>query len=154
MTQLFGRKIQVTFGTRSGTDTVIYYEDFNIDFNISRTIDGKTADSCNLKIHNINPGNIAEYTNAPDPFLRIAAGYEGNFGTIFDGDIIFTNTYMNGVDRITSIDAGDGDKAIDEVTINKSFAAEIKISDVIKDLVDTMKKNGKVIVDGVVSAMV
>jgi len=154
MVQLLGRKLTVSIGARSADTEISYNEDFQITFTIKRSIDGKTPDTLNCSLFNVDFDNIWEYLFLDDAYIRIQGGYEGVFGTIFEGDITNATQHIDGVNLVTEITAGDGEVAIEETNINKSYSPDINVSDVIDDLINTIVKNGEIVKDGFVNGQI
>ena len=148
---LFKRRCDVTIGTRSGSDQKVYSEQFKIDFSVTRTIDGRTPDTCTCTIYNADESLFINFLELEDAFIRIEAGYGENFGTIFDGDVVFAYQNYKGPDRVTVIEAKDGEKAINDATLVKSYAPKVSIKDIVNDLVGTLKTVGKVTVSSIAS---
>jgi len=148
MTQLLGRKLSVFIGAYSENEERVYTEDFNIDFTVKKTIDGKTPDTLTCSLYNVDRQNIWNYLFLDDAYIRLEGGYKELYGTLFQGDITNATQYTEGVNLITEIDAGDGDQAINEVDINKAFAPEINIKSVLDDILNAITKNSNIIVDG------
>ncbi|MCK4883523.1 MAG: hypothetical protein KAS30_01505 [Candidatus Diapherotrites archaeon] len=97
-------------------------EGLKITFNISKS-EAQTPNKATIRVYNLNPDTLTKIQNE---FTRITlqAGYESNFGVIFDGEIKSTRKGKeNGTDTFLDISAGDGDVAYNFAIVNQTLAA-------------------------------
>lgn len=91
--------------------------------------DVETPNSAEIQVYNLAPETVSRIRRE---FTRVvlAAGYVGNSGIIFDGQIRQARTWReNGVDTVLSILAADGDRAYNFATVNTTLAAGSKPAD-------------------------
>jgi len=136
---MFGHKLKLTIGTRSGSLEKVYDENMQIDFTINRTKEGKTADTANIMIYNADKTTYNTYFTADDCYVKIEAGYQDDeFGMLFNGDVITASQFLSGVDYVIDIQCGDGIKAIDMMQMNKGYAPGVSIGTILDEVVDGM----------------
>lgn len=85
--------------------------------------DNETPNGAEFKIYNLAENTLSRIRRE---FTRIVlqAGYQGNIGVIFDGNIESTRAGSdNGVDTWLEITAADADRAYNFSTVNKTLAA-------------------------------
>ena len=91
-----------------------------------------------------NPGKITIYNLNKDSRgfmeqkglkVRLLVGYLNSLAQIYLGDIQKVKHEKSGVDWVTHIEAGDGEQAIQDATIDKSYQPGVNIKSVIGDLV-------------------
>lgn len=85
--------------------------------------DVETPNSAEISVYNLSSETQSRIRRE---FTRVvlAAGYEGNCGVIFEGNIRQVRTWReNGVDAVLHILAADGDRAYNFATVNTSLAA-------------------------------
>lgn len=127
MTRQYKRKVQVIVG---GGGEGLVIEDLRVDFDIKKTAKGEPNEATVL-LYNLNPANEVkvkeEYAE-----IAVSAGYEGAVLTIFLGQIKFATVYQEGLDRITKITAGDGEKDYRQATMNITMAAGTSDVDVVE----------------------
>ena len=110
-----------------------------IKFTIKKK-DAQSPNTCEARIWNLAPDTVnqiqKEFTQ-----LQLQAGYQGNFGLIFKGNIKqIIKGKENGVDTYIDIIAGDGDQAYNFSVINTTLKAGSKPQDHINAAVKTMNQ--------------
>ena len=118
--QQFGRKVSLIIGFDSGE--ALDVSDLRIVYRVQRG-DLQTPNSARIRVYNVS---AATARRAQKEFTRVVlqAGYEGNFGIIFDGSIkqvrrgreSQTTTFLD-------ITAADGDSAYNFAVVNTTLAA-------------------------------
>lgn len=118
--QQFGRKVSLIIGFDSGE--ALDVSDLRIVYRVQRA-DLQTPNSARIRVYNVS---AATARRAQKEFTRVVlqAGYEGNFGIIFDGSIkqvrrgreSQTTTFLD-------ITAADGDSAYNFAVVNTTLAA-------------------------------
>lgn len=91
--------------------------------------DVETPNSAEINVYNLSEDTISKIRRE---FTRVIlqAGYQGNAGIIFDGQIRQARNWREGgVDTVLSILAADGDRAYNFATVNTSLAAGSKPAD-------------------------
>lgn len=112
-----------------------------IKFSVKRS-DTPTPNTADIRVYNVE---LQTALRIRKEFTRVIlqAGYEGNYGVIFSGNIkqvllareSATDTYID-------IIAGDGDRAYNYAMVNKSLAAGSTLSDQINTVADSMSEKG------------
>src|SRR5690606_9309413 len=101
---------------------------FQVDF------DNKPeTNTAEIKIYNLSDDTIARIKRGQNLILN--AGYVGDVGTIFAGDITKVVTEWEGTDKITRIVAGDGAEAWLNATVSKTYRPGIRASQIIRDII-------------------
>jgi archaellin len=99
-----------------------------ITFTVEKT-ENETPNHAQIKIYNLAKGTENQIINE---FTRVIlqAGYQENFGVIFDGEIVQSKRGReNGTDNYVIIDASDGDSAYNYAIVNTTLAAGSSQSD-------------------------
>lgn len=94
---------------------------------------------CHIEIFNLGTDNraiLSKYKQVP---VLLKAGYKGNVGVIFHGDMIRFSHIKEGPTWRTVLANGDGAKAIQSERINKSFSKGTPVKTVIKELAEQLK---------------
>ncbi len=99
-----------------------------ISFAIKKT-DGQTPNTASIKIYNL-AAETAKKIQKEFTSVTLQAGYESNYGVIFDGNIKrCTLGRENVVDHYIDIQAADGDEAYNFAVVNATLAAGAKQRD-------------------------
>lgn len=122
----------------SNNGTGIDVSELRITFEITKT-ENETPNSAQIKIYNLAKDTenqiIKEFTR-----VTLQAGYQENFGIIFDGEIVQSKRGRdNGTDSYVVIDASDGDSSYNYSTINTTLSAGSTQADHINAVVGAMK---------------
>jgi len=80
--------------------------------------------------------------------LILNAGYEGDVRLLFKGEIRNVFQSKNGVDRLVTIYAGDGERDWQNASFNKTFTESVSISAAIKDVLKTFDEVTVGVVEG------
>lgn len=104
--------------------------------------DTETPNSAEINVYNLSDDTAAkirrEFTQ-----VNLAAGYEGNVGTIFRGNIRQVRLWReNGVDTVLAILAADGDRAYNFATVNTTLAAGSRPADRVRVCQGSMESKG------------
>ena len=135
----YSRKVSVIVGGAGGEG--LDFSQFRVKFTIRRG-DYQTPNSADVRIYNVAD---ATANRIKKEFTRIAihAGYEGNYGLIFDGTIKQARAgRIDAVDSYIDITAADGDQAYNFSTIALSLAAGATPADAVQVFVGAMAKQG------------
>jgi hypothetical protein len=137
MALLFNRTASLTVGKEGAAGVKLLNN--RIAFAIEKTSESN-ANTAKISIYNLNPTHRQQF-ESKDLVMILEAGYEGFDndrleGVLFQGDIAFgkTQTVKNGPDYITTVEAGDGEKALRQDHFEKSYGAGTFLSSVINDL--------------------
>lgn len=113
----------------------------SINFAIKKT-DGQTPNTALIRVFNLNKDTQARIKKE---FTRVTlqAGYESNYGVIFDGNVKhYTTGRENVVDHYLDIQAADGDEAYNFAVVNATLAAGAKQRDQIEAASKQMQQLG------------
>lgn len=138
-TQQYLRKLSIALGTPSGD--ALEFSDFRVKFEIRRG-DWQTPNSADVTIYNLSDATKNRVTKEFTQ-LAVQAGYPGNFGIIFTGEV---KQYRNGresqTDNYLKITAADGDRAYNFATLALTLAAGTKPKDEIQAMLASMASFG------------
>lgn len=112
-----------------------------IQFKIKKS-DAQTPNTAEIRVYNLAPDTAKQIRKE---FKRVVlqAGYESNYGVIFDGNIKQVRFGReNGTDTYIDIAAGDGDDAYNFAVVNTTLAAGAKQSDQIGAAANSMSGRG------------
>ena len=112
-----------------------------INFAIKKT-DGQTPNTAAIRVYNLSDDTVKRIKKE---FTRVTlqAGYESNYGVIFDGNVKqFTEGRENVVDSFLDIQAADGDESYNFAVVNATLAAGAKQRDQIQAAAKTMQQLG------------
>ena len=112
-----------------------------IQFKIKKS-DAQTPNTADIRVYNLAPDTAKQIRKE---FKRVVlqAGYESNYGVIFDGNIKQVRMGReNGTDTYIDIAAGDGDDAYNYAVVNTTLAAGAKQSDQINAAAGSMASKG------------
>lgn len=125
------RYIEVVFDSKS-----VKLSDFDVEFTHAFNLD-EEPNECEIYIKNLSKNTINSYIRK-DKRLIINAGYQGNFGTVFNGYIADTDTGWSGTDKDTQIIGFDATEQYLNAFISKTYVpgtlASVIINDVLKGM--------------------
>lgn len=141
MTQLYLRKVSITVADASGN--ALDVSNLRCKFIVKQhTL--QNPNTCDLRIYNLSASTLnrikvgGEFTR-----VRMTAGYDGQYGLIFDGSIVQTkNGRESKVDTFLDVIAADGDQAYNFATVNGTLAAGHTAEDHLKMVIDSMRPHG------------
>lgn len=117
-TQQYLRKVQLVVSGQNGSGLDL--SNLRIKFNVKRS-DTATPNTADIRIYNLAPETALQIRNEFTHVL-LQAGYEGNFGVIFQGNIKQTIIGReSATDTFLDILAGDGDKAYNFAVVNQTL---------------------------------
>jgi hypothetical protein len=112
-------------------------EGLRVTFTIERD-DKTTANTAEVQIYNLNQSEISGLSRIPLR-LSIEAGYGSEMGVIFVGDVTLSpGTSYDGTDRVTTLQAKDGGRAIKHARVNRSIRSATKVYDVVREAIAAM----------------
>ncbi len=120
MTKQYLRKASLIIGEDAGN--AVDFSALRFTFDIRRG-DMQTPNSARIRVYNVAPDTANRVRNE---FTRVVlqAGYEGNYGIIFDGTLIQARYEReNATDTYLDIKAADGDKAYNFAVVSTTLAA-------------------------------
>lgn len=133
MADLFGRSFELAIGVEGQEGILI--KDLRVVFKVEKDLESK-PNNVAIDIYNLNSASKA-FIEQKNTTVILNAGYGENPKTIFIGDIAKSVTRIQGADMITTIDAGDGEKAYASKYINMSKGPGAKFGDVLNSLLNT-----------------
>lgn len=117
-TRQWKRRAEVIIG-KAGSGIAV--TDLRIVFEVEKTSDS-APNKATIKIYNLAPWNEEKIKHEFDEVL-LNVGYEGNIKLLFRGSIRHVYRYFEKGNRITEIDAGDGEKDLRTAFVNETMAA-------------------------------
>jgi hypothetical protein len=115
---LFERTVSFQFGVAGQYGK--RFTDLRVVFDIERTSTSE-PNKCKMAIYNLTKDSRA-LAEKEKMQVILQAGYGGRNETIFQGDVGRAMSRREGADIITEFEAGDGEAAYNDSTVNKSFA--------------------------------
>lgn len=94
----------------------------------------RNPNGCEIAVWNLSPSSRAALAKLANVPVRLEAGYVGDVGVIFQGDLRSARSRREGTDAVTRVSGGDGEVKIRTARINRTFAAGTPIGTVIGDL--------------------
>lgn len=129
MMDLFRRKISLSAGKVFEPPLTIY---FDIPFD-----DSESVNEAVITVYNLSQGSIAGIKT--DTSVSLTAGYEADYGLIFQGLAKGVETTWQGVDKITEINCIDDSREYLKAQVNETFAPGTTASTVLKFLIGKAK---------------
>jgi hypothetical protein len=143
------RKVRLR-ASGSGSTILINHEpqaksDLTIAFDVEKGI-SSTQNTAEIQLWNLSESHRNALGKELDEVL-LEAGYwppgeANNVGIIFHGNIRDVEHTRSGPDIITTLSTGDGDKAVRNATISRSYKAGTKVETVIEDIQKELEKEG------------
>lgn len=137
--RLFGRSLRVVVST-------IQIEGLRVAFDIVKTIEPE-PNTCVLSIYNLNETRRGQLsTLATNKILipvAVEAGYvEGPTEQLYLGAARRVYSRYDGADIVTTIESGDGEKAMRDAKIQKTIPKGAPISQAVKEIVKALQAEG------------
>lgn len=144
MARQYKRAYDLTVIPTDGESRII--KQLRVNFEITKSV-LSFPNLCRLDIYNPNGDTLAVLQKK---FTKIVlnAGYGGNLRLLFKGEIRNVFQSRNGVDRITTIYAGDGERDWQNATFNKTFTENITISSAIEEVLKSFKEVTTGVING------
>lgn len=138
MTSQYQRKISIVVGD-AASGKAFDLSSFRCVFNVSQAV-VQTPTTCDLKIYNLSPDTVKNLTGSS---LFISAGYEGQYGQIFQGNII-QRIYgvENSVDSYLNIIATDSIVAYNNAKLNIVLASGYTDKDIYEAILKSFGEYG------------
>lgn len=70
--------------------------------------------------------------------VRLEAGYDGEYAQLFVGDLRYGSSTLDGVDWMTRLEVGDGDRAYNHARVKRSYKSGVSKSTVLQDIAKSM----------------
>ena len=121
MTQLYNRAVTLYVGDTAGNGLDL--SEMQIKFD-TRNGDFQTPNTCTIRVYNLSAATTQQLKAKEFTTVVLKAGYVGNFGIIFSGQIRYVYVgHETNIDSYIDIVAADGDAAYNFSVINTSLAA-------------------------------
>lgn len=118
-----------------------------ISFEITKDLQG-FPNLAKIQVYNLSEESRSKIQDTFESVI-LSVGYGEDLSTIFTGDIRNVQKVRRGVDIITEIYGGDGNKDFAEAYFNKSFVAGTSVTDIINEV----KKEFKTVASGVIQGI-
>ena len=130
--RLFNRRWRVQIGTLDVSQCAI-------KFKAARSLYGY-AGTAELEVRNLTQEHRDEILASPrrTTFVEVIAGYAEGMSLIFRGDKRKTIPVREGADWIVKITAGDGEHALRNARVGRSFASGSTVQQVVQHIADAM----------------
>jgi hypothetical protein len=140
MPKQYLRKISLVVGSPGGQ--ALDLSDLQFKFQVRRG-DFQTPNSATIRVYNLSDQTVKKLQTKEFSQLVLQAGYEGNYGTIFNGTIKYKyKGHESAIDSYLDLVAADGDSAYNFAVINTSLAAGSKPEDHLSAISSAMETYG------------
>lgn len=126
MAEFYGRVVEVLIGPRGQNGRL--FRDLRISFKIEKSLES-TPNQAVIEIYNLSKESRS-LVEQQGSIIQLRAGYGETAKILYLGDIARTTTKRSGPDIITAIEAGDGEFAYQNATVNLSLGPGAKYSQV------------------------
>jgi hypothetical protein len=120
--------------SRSNIQTEI--TDLRVQFRVRKDL-AKTPNTCDVTITNLNDTTRADLETKP-LLVQLQAGYDDVYRFMFLGDLRFCMTKIDGPQWHTLLQLGDGDCHYKWARMNRSYGANTKVKQVLRDAARSM----------------
>ena len=152
---LWDRSIAVSFGPKGKENEGVKITGLRISFEITKTSES-TPNTAKINIYNLSPEHRALLETSEDLGIILETGYGGNLEELFAGDIklaktessadklegMAVTTLNQGPDKATTIEAVSGHFAIEQATVDKSYAEKTSTVTVLSDVINSFSGKG------------
>ena len=109
-------------------------------FKVQRTLAMGRAGHAEIVIYGLSPEHRREIISAPRrrTFVELHAGYQDGQSLLFRGDLRKAVQARDGTEWSVTVTAGDGEHAIRNARVSRSFAAGTTLSTVVRAIADAM----------------
>lgn len=135
MAELFARRVRLVVAQAAGpgdfktfSSRVLEIEDLRVRFTVTKTSE-KEPNTAEIIVSNLASATRAGFEKAGKVLLL--AGYAETLAVVFAGDISVVKHHHTGADWETTIQCGDGERAIKHSRISESFPPGVTIPDVL-----------------------
>jgi len=140
----YKRVYDLTITPDTGESRVI--SDLRVTFEITKSI-LSFPNLARIVIYNPNQDTLSALQKKFTK-LVLNAGYEGDVRLLFKGEIRNVFQSKNGVDRLVTVYAGDGERDWQNASFNKTFTESVSISAAIRDVISTFEEVTVGVVEG------
>ncbi len=145
MSRQYKRSYELVITPTNGEQRTI--TELRIIFNITKSV-LSYPNLAKIDIYNPNQDTLSSLQRK---FTKVVlnAGYDGELKLIFKGEI--RNILQNkiGVNRVITLYAGDGERDWQNAIINKTYASNVPISNIVDDIVSTFKEVTRGVIEGI-----
>jgi len=152
---LWDRSIAVSFGPKGAENEGVKITGLRISFEITKTSES-TPNTAKINIYNLSPEHRALLETSEDLGVILETGYGGNLEELFAGDIklaktessadklegLAVTTLNQGPDKVTTIEAVSGHFAIEQATVDKSYAEKTSTVTILSDVINSFSGKG------------
>ncbi len=141
----FGRTAAITiakaqpdkFFENPNNKNAVVIRNLRVKFKIEKSL-SKEPNSCELEIYNLSERTRGEMQALP-LHVRVDVGYQQELARAFIGDLSFCSHEHQGVNWVTKLHMGDGERSFINARVSKSFGAGTSVKTV---LLETAKSMG------------
>ncbi len=101
----------------------IVISNIRVMFSITKAHKAEPND-CNVSIYNLNKQSRAAFQKKPLK-ITLDVGYDKQLSRIFTGDLRYGSSHQEGTDWVTKLQLGDGDRAFNHATVNRTHPANV-----------------------------
>jgi hypothetical protein len=134
MTTYFDRRTAVLVADELGVS--YRWSELRVSFT-SEYERGRKPATAKIEVYNQSPAS-RKWVQTRGKLVQLNAGYTGLDGVLFRGDIRRVSVQHKGVDIITSIEAGDGERAVMESTMRVTLGPGTTTLDALREISSTM----------------
>ena len=139
MSLFFSRAVYVTLSPKMG-GTGRVFRGLRVAFDVDKTSES-FSNQIKIKIWNLSKESQAAFSDS-SRVVSINAGYGDNPPLLARGDILRCVVERQGVDVITTIEAGDGAAALKEARVDQSFPPGTPDSEILKAATNALGAKG------------
>lgn len=140
MGRLFKREVSVALtqpvGFFPNAEQTTTIRDMRVTFEVEKNLTAE-PNTCTVKVYNLAETTRALFQRKP-LHVRLDAGYDGELGRLFTGDVRWSTSKIEGADWVTELQLGDGDRAHRFARCTRSYAAGVPVERAVKDTVKAM----------------
>jgi hypothetical protein len=121
---------------RTSPISVVKISDLRVTFRVEKTLDAE-PNSADVTVYNLNERSRGELQERP---LKVGlyAGHNNSPKKLFTGDVFWSTSKRNAPEWVTELQAGDGQRAIRQSRVAKSYRAGLKVREAMREILDSM----------------
>lgn len=123
MSRLFKRGVALTIARPQSyfvqAPNAVVLRGLRVTFSIEKKI-GKQPNTCEVAVYNLSKDSRSNVDKRPI-HVRLDAGYDDNLERLFTGDLIWSESKLDGVDWETKLQVADGARAFQHARVTRSF---------------------------------
>lgn len=145
MSRLFHRNVRVTLARPRGDgpggfftqeSNAVVIENLRVVFSVEKNLTSK-PNPATIDIYNLAERSRAAVEQRP-LHVTLEAGHDGQYARLFAGDLRRGRSERDGVDWVTHLELGEGDRAHNHARVSRSFKAGIDKKAVLRELAGAM----------------